>query len=306
MEGGRQRHRAGLTGGLTAPTARLRRGAVALLAAVLVVAGCAGSDEPAGPGVVEDDPGPLHVHGLGRNPADNHVYIATHTGLWRLDDGGRPERVGDVFNDFMGFTVAGPDHFLASGHPDLRTGQPPLLGLIESRDAGRTWESLSLLGAADFHALHAAHDRVYAWNSSDATFMVSQDTSRWDRRANLPLLDFAVHPGDPEAIVATTAGTLETTQLSRSADGGRTWQPVEAPGLDRLSWHAAGRLFGIALDGVVWRSRDGGASWREAGAVPGRAGALLDTGDALYAAVGDAVLRSTDDGATWAALYEPA
>lgn len=62
----------------------------------------------------------------------------------------------------MALTVVGRDRFLASGHPDprdprlRRRGRPPLLGLIESTDAGRPWSSISLLGDADFHALAAA------------------------------------------------------------------------------------------------------------------------------------------------------
>jgi len=42
---------------------------------------------------------------------------------------------------------------LASGHPDLRESKPVLLGLIESRDAGQTWEPLSMEGRSDSHAL---------------------------------------------------------------------------------------------------------------------------------------------------------
>lgn len=57
----------------------------------------------------------------------------------------------------MGFTIAGPQHFLGSGHPDLREKLPSRLGLIASTDNGQSWQQLSLLGKADFHALHAAH-----------------------------------------------------------------------------------------------------------------------------------------------------
>ena len=32
-------------------------------------------------GVPAADPGPVHVHGLGVNPADGALFIATHTGL---------------------------------------------------------------------------------------------------------------------------------------------------------------------------------------------------------------------------------
>lgn len=280
----------------------------AVLATVLLaVSGCATQDQSptvTGAGDLPDDPGPVHVHvhGLGRNPGDGLVYIATHTGLWRLDERDQPERVGDAFNDFMGFTVVGADHFLASGHPDLRTDQPPLLGLIESRDAGLTWQSLSLRGSADFHALRAAHDRVYGWSSADATFVVSSDRVAWERRSTLSLLDFAVHPGNPDAVVATTAESLGSSAVVLSADGGRTWQATEAPALDRLSWHEDDRLIGIGIDGRVWRSSDAAATWEKLGIVTGRAGALLDTGEQLYAAVGEAILRSADDGRTWAPL----
>src|SRR5688500_4724072 len=84
------------------------------------------------------DPGPVHVHGLGINPADEALFIATHTGLYRAGKGERKaRRVGDGLQDTMGFTIAGPNRFLGSGHPDARgiaQGLPPHLGLIESRD----------------------------------------------------------------------------------------------------------------------------------------------------------------------------
>jgi hypothetical protein len=135
--------------------------AIGLLAA-LVMGGC-GSDPPAARSAsVADDPGLIHVHGLGNNPADGTLYAATHTGLFTVRDGAG-HRVANHYQDTMGFTVVGPDHFLGSGHPDFRDtqlyqpGRRPLLGLIESRDAGRSWQPLSLLGEADFHALQVAH-----------------------------------------------------------------------------------------------------------------------------------------------------
>jgi hypothetical protein len=51
----------------------------------------------------------------------------------------------------MGLTVVGADRFLGSGHPDVQTDCPPLLRLIESTDAARSWPSVPLLGDADFH-----------------------------------------------------------------------------------------------------------------------------------------------------------
>jgi hypothetical protein len=81
------------------------------------------------------------------------VYVATHTGLFTIEDG-TARRVGDRYHDLMGFTIAGPDDFLASGHPDLndqtllKPEAPPLLGLVASDD-GQDWQPVSLLGEVD-------------------------------------------------------------------------------------------------------------------------------------------------------------
>jgi hypothetical protein len=128
------------------------------------------------------------VHGLDINPADGLLYAATHFGVWRISDGGDPVRVADRYQDTMGFTIAGPDYFLGSGHPDLRDDLPAHLGLIESRDGAETWKSLSLLGEVDFHALDAKHGRIYGYDSTSSTFMVSSDGRSWRRLARLVLL----------------------------------------------------------------------------------------------------------------------
>jgi hypothetical protein len=123
----------------------------------------------------DQDPGLVHIHGLGINPADVDVYAATHLGVWRLPEDGEAERVGDAFHDFMGFTVVGPDHFMGSGHPLLTEELPPLLGLIERTDGGQTWRSVPLLGQADFHSMRTVEEEVWGWNSSDGALVVSTD-----------------------------------------------------------------------------------------------------------------------------------
>ncbi len=126
---------------------------LALAAVVsLAVTGCAsGISEPATQGAAElGDPGFAHVHGVDINPADGALYAATHTGVWRVplranQAVGKPERVTDRWQDTMGFTIAGPDLFYASGHPDIREQDPPSsrgrqsveLGQHRGRDAVR-------------------------------------------------------------------------------------------------------------------------------------------------------------------------
>ncbi len=91
-------------------------------------------------GVPFADPDPIHVHGLGINQADGSLFIVTHTGLFRVGkDSRKAVRIADRYQDTMGFSIVGPNRFLGSGHPDAREQKlPPLLGLIESTDAGKT------------------------------------------------------------------------------------------------------------------------------------------------------------------------
>lgn len=271
--------------------------AVALAGAALLGALWLRGDDDSAAG--EADPGPVHVHGLGVNPADGALYIATHTGLWRLARGARAaERVGESRQDTMGFTVAGPDHFLGSGHPD-NVEQPPLLGLIESRDRGRAWESVSLLGQADFHVLRAVGGRVYGYDATNERLMVSTDAGRsWTERRPPAVLDLVADPARPTRLVAATE-----RGLLASDDSGASWQAL-GDDLGLLAWPAPDALYLLTGAGVVLRSGDGGRSWDRAGEIGGQPAAFLAAApQELYAAVHEGgILRSRDGGRTWAAL----
>ena len=100
--------------------------AVAAAALTLLAAGCAedrATDAPTG-----GDTEVGHIHGLGIDPADDSLYVATHFGLFHVAEAGRATRVADRWQDTMAFTVVGPHHFLASGHPDLREDLPHTWG----------------------------------------------------------------------------------------------------------------------------------------------------------------------------------
>jgi hypothetical protein len=255
---------------------------------------------------VDVETGVVHVHGLGVDPADGVLYAATHSGLFRIPASGRATRVANRAQDTMGFSVAGPGTFIGSGHPDPREGdvRPPLLGLIRSTDAGRTWERLSLHGAADFHSLVAAHGQVYGYDSTSGTFMVSSDLRSWDRRAQLPLRDVAVDPAARDRVVATSR-----PGLVRSDDGGRTFAAVVgAPALVVLAWDDTAGLYGVDVDGTVHRSTDAARTWTTAGNVGGSPEALaVDTRQGtttVYVATAErGILASTDGGATFTTRY---
>jgi hypothetical protein len=239
-----------------------------------------------------------HVHGVGVDPADGAVYAGSHYGLFRLTDDGDVEGpIADRVQDYMGFTVAGPGHFLASGHPGEGQGGPGALGLIESTDAGRTWTTRSLAGEADFHALEYRHGTVYGFNSMTGEFMVSTDLETWETRAALPMGDFAVDPDDADTIMATTE-----QGPALSTDGGRSFEPVDgAPFLILVSW-ADGALVGVDPEGVVYVGGDVPASFVRTGTLGGPPEALdAESATTIHAAAHGRLLRSEDGGKTFTA-----
>ncbi|HEX5568452.1 MAG TPA: exo-alpha-sialidase [Streptomyces sp.] len=269
--------------------------AAALLTTLLT--GCSGDSEK--PSSAERSPasgaGTEHVHGLGVNPGDGRLYVATHHGVIAVDDDGSSKRMGDTA-DYMGFTVIGADTFLGSGHPAEGSDEPANRGLIESTDAGKTWKTLSLAGEADFHALEHAHGTIYGYDSTNGLLRVSEDGEDWDDRAELAALDIAVSPTDPDTVLATTQGGV-----ARSTDGGETFADGDGRVLAYLSWAEQEALYGIDLDGVLHRSTDGGKNWAKAGTVPGgQPQALTAVGsDHVLAATADGVYESEDGGKTF-------
>jgi BNR/Asp-box repeat protein len=276
-----------------------------VLALALVACGSGAGDGIAAP-PGGSEPGVIHIHGLGINPEDGALFAAAHSGVYRISDG-TADRVSRYFQDTMGFTVLGPDHFAGSGHPDLydealhKEGRPPNLGLVESTDAGQTWEEVSLLGEVDFHALSFAHGRVYGYDATGQRFMTSADRREWDTRSSaVELIDFAVSPEDPERIVAGDGrGVVQST------DGGRTWEPIgSGPALVFLDWTTSDGLVGVDAVGGVFVSSDG-RSFAEMGELGNTPAALLVTKDAWYAGVdGGDIVRSDDGGETWQGVYE--
>lgn len=102
------------------------------------------------------------------------MVVATHEGLY-VYDGATPQRVGPVI-DLMGFTVAGPGHYYASGHPGTATDLPQPVGLVESRDGGITWTVLSRGGESDFHALTTTGKTVIGF---DGALRTTTDGRTW-------------------------------------------------------------------------------------------------------------------------------
>ena len=234
-----------------------------------------------------------HVHGVGRDPGDGALLLATHDGLYRYQaDGVR--RVSPPI-DLMGFTIAGPDHYYASGHPNTVMDLPQPLGLVESRDGGRTWTVLSRGGTSDFHALAKAGDTVVAF---DGQLRRTVDGRAWS---------VAPLPAEPRVLASSPAGrnVLATTGagLLSSTDRGATWTRVPgAPLLLLVAWADERTAVGVAPDGTVAISRDAAKTWPTSGrteSAPQALSARLSAGRLEILVVTEHGVLSSTDGASF-------
>lgn len=315
--------------GVEASGAPISRGLLVAAVALLAVSGVvawlafgAGGDEReaqaptdlAVPWIDPDGQDPV-VGAVDVNPGDGSVWMSTNTGLFRVPEGGdRPERVdgrlatdrgtGEISEELV-VRFTADDELIASGHPPAGSALPPALGLIRSRDAAKTWTSVSELGKADFHAIQVAGDVIVAGRYGEPAIEVSSDGGKSfeARRPPAPLVDLEVDPGNARRWVATTQAGIFT-----SSDQGATWRQRDPTPNARVSWPASGTLYRIDPGGPVKRSSDGGETWQDVGTTGGEPRALFaQSPRRLYAAFLDGTLKqSGDGGASWTDRVSPA
>lgn len=252
-------------------------------------------DQHGGGGQPSSAPGVLHVHGLTREASDGKIYLATHTGLYRYEGGTTTRISPDI--DLMGFTAAGPRHYYASGHPGEGVDLSQPVGLIESRDGGRSWKVLSRGGESDFHALTANRAGVLGF---DGEMRVSKDGTSWARGAAPgDVAGLAAAPHRSTVLAATLQGVFT------SADDGMTWAKAPgAPLLTMLAWADNGTAAGVTTDGAVAVSVDAGRTWKVGAARLGSPAQAISAGRAsdgrleVLVATEDTVEATTDSGAT--------
>ena len=285
--------------------AALLIGGAGLLLVVVTLVLVARSDSHSdAPEAVDGAGGPVevgHIHGIGVDPADSRLYIGAHQGVFAVGADGTVQPAGTERFDTMGFTVAGPGRFLASGHPQLDSDRPNHLGLFESSDTADTWASTSLAGEADFHALESNSSRIWGADSVGARLLTSTDGREWDLLADGQFIDVAADPSDPERTLATDAtGQLRSFTATGVEDG-----VPDAPVLTYFDWPTDDVLAGLAPDGTTLLSRDQGTTWQTRGTVPGNPSAFEADADggAWYAASDAGLFTSTDDGASWTPLF---
>lgn len=203
-------------------------------------------------------------------------------------------RLGTQDVHSLAFVGGDPGHVLFGHHA----------GILESRDAGRTWSALSVRNDAMSMAPAGDGSIVIAGHE---VFTVSRDggTTWAPIPADLPSLDihgFTRDPADPARMWAY----LATGGLWMSTDFGLKWAEVRQDNVvfpTAVNNSAGTRLLGVDATGLV-ESGDGGKTWATVGAPPTypmTSLAATPDGRTIYAGAPNGLFRSDDSGRTWVA-----
>lgn len=200
-----------------------------------------------------------HVHGLVVDGA-GAVRAGTHEGVRVVTPTGEVTAVGPS-DDLMGMTgQPGTMRLISSGHPGLGSQFPNPLGLIRSDDGGQSWESVSLTGEIDFHAMATTGDYIVGFDGVTGIVTSTDGGVTW---TSGPAMAAAALAAVGDDVWATTA---DGVMLSN--DRGATFSVL--PGAPRLRLVTAASddsLWGLDVDGIAWRSLDG-RDWKQVTQLP--------------------------------------
>jgi photosystem II stability/assembly factor-like uncharacterized protein len=261
---------------------------------------------------------PNHLHGIGYDPENERLYLASHFGLFARE-GDQFYQVGDDRSDLMGFSMNphDPAEIFVSGHPQGGGN----LGVMHSTDEGLTFDQI-FTGVADevvdFHSMTisaADPDRFYGsfagmvYRSEDRghTFIAINPEGLPPTGLCWGVPCLAAGSDDPDRVYAGVPDGLKA-----SVDGGETWTVVN----DELGQVAAVKVdpdnpdriiaftetMGLAVSndaGLTWESLHGDLDVGPGGFVFAIALNQRDPSHMFVATMQNEVLETVDGGQTW-------
>jgi photosystem II stability/assembly factor-like uncharacterized protein len=219
-----------------------------------------------------------HLLALVHLPATFHfegrtLFLGTHFGLFRSEDGGRSWRsvLLSMKRPHLDVLAIAPD----SRHPLTIYIATHEAGVLKSADDGRTWnQAKSGLGGLDVHGLAVDPDdsrKLYAAveGSGKGIYRSTDKGGKWTRVGDGPAARVNVL-----AAVATRTGTGTTylyagtaEGLQRSADSSRGWERVGGGPANQMVYDFAvdptdPELRYVAVPNGLFKSTDAGKSWK--------------------------------------------
>lgn len=257
-----------------------------------------------------------HAHGMTLDPVDaSKVYIATHDGLYVLQNDTDLFRIGSSKDDLMGFTAhpTEANTFLSSGHP-ARGGN---IGFQKSSDGGMTWKILSqgLGGPVDFHSMTVSAvnpDIIYGFFGGKLQRSVDGGLTWAYTKGSIAPISLSSDPARESVVYAATQNGVQVSE-----DKGDTWKSISSQleggavsvfALDSIDPQNA-LVFSETLGGLG-KSSDGGKTWERINETfAGSAVLYISFSKAqpkvAYALTNqNTIYKSADSGNTWRILRQ--
>jgi hypothetical protein len=297
--------------------ARLRRltlAPLALVALLLVLAGCGSSSDSYG-----GDKN--HIHDLlALSGAPNTLLVASHIGLYRTADGGKTWSEvaggsGQLMDGLMIYKLAQSPveqkrvYALAGYRPDDKAAAKGELGIYLSDDTGQTWKLVTPLSAFPNSAVFTiaagagSAGQVFAVvpNVGAKGLYMSDDAgAHWRQQPDLPTDSVNGLVADPGK-----AGRLWTYSVSSGLystdDDGAHWKSASDIRGGVSSVAVAAQTVYAVGDSGLYVSKNGGASFATANGDVVFSGVAASAANpaTAYALTGTAVYVSGDSGASW-------
>ena len=198
--------------------------------------------------------------------------------------------------DMSRWTFPAPPHIAHTKHINFHPDDPNTLfisieqgGLVKSTDGGQNFHAIPGMDDDVHRTVINPHnpDRIYV-TGGDGMYVTSDGGRTWEHWCTTeheiggyPDL-LVLHPRNPDLVFVAAAqygpGSWRETRfagsrISRSTDGGRTWEPLRNGLPDRLQtafeamcledWGESFSIFAATATGEVWCSEDGGVHWSE-------------------------------------------
>jgi len=204
-----------------------------------------------------------HSHGIAVDTADaKKVYIATHEGLYLLQDDIDLFQIGKTRDDLMGFSPhpTQANIFYSSGH-HARGGN---IGFQKTTDGGLTWEKVST-GLGSMTVSHVNPDIMYGFFGGK--LQRSTDSGRsWEyTKGTIAPISLSSDPAKESVLYASTQNGMYVSE-----DKGDTWKSI-SPQLEGgavsvfvVDPHTPAHTLTFAEKlGGMGKSVDGGVTWEK-------------------------------------------
>ncbi len=160
-----------------------------------------------------------HVHGLGFTADGAQLFVPAHDGFRVYANNGTWQEPNIPKHDYMGY-VATDDGFYSSGHPGSGSSLPNPLGLVKSKDNGKTLTTLGFEGEIDFHTMGVGYKNhaVYVFNPAPTAKLPGglhytlDDGKTWKKSSAQGVsgepIQIAVHPTQANVVAVASEGGL--------------------------------------------------------------------------------------------------